>query len=102
MGFHLKVDKCTGIRSFAYDRACEEPWFKETSPCHSPLVFMRPHFPTAWLGIEITESLLLDDQPIVLNALHKLRRAGVTVALDDFGTDYSAMGYLKKNSRLTT
>jgi diguanylate cyclase (GGDEF)-like protein/PAS domain S-box-containing protein len=47
-----------------------------------------------WLGIEVTESLLLEDSDRVQQALAALRRLGLQVAIDDFGTGYSALGYL--------
>ncbi|NRF67735.1 EAL domain-containing protein [Aquincola sp. S2] len=47
-----------------------------------------------WLGIEVTESLLLEDSDRVQHALAALRALGLQVAIDDFGTGYSALGYL--------
>lgn len=46
--------------------------------------------------IEITEGLLLDHHPEVMEKLLAFRDAKMQVALDDFGTGYSAMSYLKK------
>jgi EAL domain-containing protein (putative c-di-GMP-specific phosphodiesterase class I) len=43
---------------------------------------------------EITESALLIDQPAVADRLGRLRDAGVTVAVDDFGTGYASLSYL--------
>jgi diguanylate cyclase (GGDEF)-like protein/PAS domain S-box-containing protein len=48
------------------------------------------------LTIEITEGLLLDRHPEIMEKLHAFRGIGIQVALDDFGTGYSAMSYLKK------
>ena len=48
------------------------------------------------IGIEITEGLLLDERPEVLDKLLQFRDAGIQVSLDDFGTGYSAMAYLKR------
>lgn len=50
----------------------------------------------AFMVIEITEGLLLDDQEDVMNKLRRFHQAGMQLALDDFGTGYSAMAYLKK------
>lgn len=47
------------------------------------------------LCIEITESLLLNPEPIVFEKLEAYRDAGVEIAIDDFGTGYSSMLYLK-------
>jgi len=48
------------------------------------------------LSIEITESLFLDPQAPVAEALARLRDAGVEIAIDDFGTGYSSLAYLKR------
>ncbi|MFZ2266712.1 MAG: EAL domain-containing protein [Azonexus sp.] len=52
--------------------------------------------PTHLLAAEITEGLLLDQRPAVVEQLLAFRDAGVQVSIDDFGTGYSAMSYLKK------
>ncbi len=46
--------------------------------------------------IEITEGLLLNSDPEVLNKFLRLHDAGLEVAIDDFGTGYSSLSYLKK------
>lgn len=46
--------------------------------------------------VEITEGLLLDADPDVIDKLLWLRDAGIQVAIDDFGTGYSSLSYLKK------
>jgi len=48
------------------------------------------------LIIEITEGLLLNADPEVLEKLYHLRDCGFEVAIDDFGTGYSSLSYLKK------
>ncbi|CAM3195399.1 EAL domain-containing protein [Sphingomonas antarctica] len=47
------------------------------------------------LEVEITESVFLDGEDIVVSLLHQLREMGVRVALDDFGTGYSSLSYLR-------
>lgn len=52
--------------------------------------------PGSCISIEITEGLLLDEQPVVIAQLARLSAAGIQVSIDDFGTGYSAMAYLKR------
>ncbi len=55
----------------------------------------RSAFAPARLTIEITEQVLLSDLEEVTRALTPLKKAGVTIALDDFGAGYSNFRYLK-------
>jgi EAL domain-containing protein (putative c-di-GMP-specific phosphodiesterase class I) len=48
------------------------------------------------LGLEITESLLLDTDDDMLERLVSLKALGVRLLLDDFGTGYSSLAYLKR------
>lgn len=48
------------------------------------------------LEAEVTESVLLEDEPEYVALLHGLQIMGIHVALDDFGTGYSSLSYLKK------
>jgi diguanylate cyclase (GGDEF)-like protein/PAS domain S-box-containing protein len=47
------------------------------------------------LELEITESVLLQDNETTVATLHQLRELGVCVAMDDFGTGYSSLSYLR-------
>ena len=47
------------------------------------------------LELEITESVLLQNNEANLAMLHQLRGMGVHIAMDDFGTGYSSLGYLR-------
>jgi diguanylate cyclase (GGDEF)-like protein len=49
----------------------------------------------ARLELEITESVLLQNDDTTLATLHQLRALGVRIALDDFGTGYSSLSYLR-------
>jgi diguanylate cyclase (GGDEF)-like protein len=56
----------------------------------------RNALPPGALELEITESLLVDDNQAAFAQLATLRDMGVTIALDDFGTGYSSMAALRK------
>ncbi|MCM1056510.1 MAG: bifunctional diguanylate cyclase/phosphodiesterase [Firmicutes bacterium] len=46
--------------------------------------------------LEITESVLIDDFKAVYEKLKILRNYGIRISLDDFGTGFSSLSYLKK------
>jgi diguanylate cyclase (GGDEF)-like protein len=48
------------------------------------------------IELEVTESVLLDEECGTADALRTLRIAGFRIALDDFGTGYSSLGYLHR------
>lgn len=45
--------------------------------------------------VEITESLLLASGEEVLSKIHRIRDMGAKIAMDDFGTGYASLSYLK-------
>jgi EAL domain-containing protein (putative c-di-GMP-specific phosphodiesterase class I)/GGDEF domain-containing protein len=52
--------------------------------------------PGSCLCVEVTESSALIDVAQAAETLQRLRDAGVKVALDDFGSGYASVGYLKQ------
>ncbi|MBK8577462.1 MAG: EAL domain-containing protein [Candidatus Accumulibacter sp.] len=52
--------------------------------------------PAEVLDIEITEHLLMKDAEKNINMLKQLRHCGVRVSIDDFGTRYSSLNYLRR------
>ncbi len=51
--------------------------------------------PASRLELEITESMLMQDTDEALATLHQLRDLGVKISMDDFGSGYSSLGYLR-------
>jgi len=47
------------------------------------------------LGIELTESVLVQNIDMTLAHLQELRRIGMLISIDDFGTGYASLGYLQ-------
>lgn len=82
----LTVSVNVSTRQFALDRL----------PCLIDEVLARTGCAPGWLALEITESALLEDSPLVQRTLEAFRARGVRVALDDFGTGYSALNYLAR------
>jgi diguanylate cyclase (GGDEF)-like protein len=56
----------------------------------------RYRLDAARLQLEITESTLIDNRRQVERSLERLRDAGITITLDDFGTGFSSMNYLRQ------
>ncbi|WP_052408790.1 putative bifunctional diguanylate cyclase/phosphodiesterase [Paraburkholderia acidipaludis] len=45
--------------------------------------------------LEVTETALMQQPEIAVRRLHEFRRAGISVAIDDFGMGYSSLGQLR-------
>lgn len=57
--------------------------------------FEQAGLPQAQLVVEITESLFMEDHALVMAELERLRKAGIRVSLDDFGTGFSSLALLR-------
>jgi diguanylate cyclase (GGDEF)-like protein/PAS domain S-box-containing protein len=54
------------------------------------------HCDPRMLGLEITESAVMEDPRDAIRVIRSLHEIGVEVTIDDFGTGYSSMAYLKR------
>ena len=48
------------------------------------------------LLLELTETLMIEDTEQVIEILHRLRKQGFHLSVDDFGTGYASMSYLQR------
>lgn len=48
------------------------------------------------IGFEITETAMIDNPEGTLANLHRLADAGVTLAIDDYGSGFSSLAYLRR------
>ncbi len=53
-----------------------------------------PHYLS--LGLEITESELMENMQDAVNAILQFREMGMVIYIDDFGTGYSSLSYLRQ------
>jgi diguanylate cyclase len=76
---------------------------------HFPIHFLQPKFLDAvnsmlsdngleprYLEIELTETIVRDHAEGSIAILEELSRMGVLVSIDEFGTGYSSMSYLRR------
>jgi diguanylate cyclase (GGDEF)-like protein/PAS domain S-box-containing protein len=49
-----------------------------------------------WLELELTEGLTLNDTEVTIEIMQALKAMGVQLSLDDFGTGWSSLSYLRR------
>jgi diguanylate cyclase (GGDEF)-like protein/PAS domain S-box-containing protein len=49
-----------------------------------------------WLELELTESLTLDETEVTIRLMRELKALGIGLSLDDFGTGWSSLSYLRR------
>ncbi len=59
-------------------------------------VLRRWHWAPERLVLELTESVLVDEEGEAAPIIHELKALGVQLAIDDFGTGYASLSYLHR------
>jgi EAL domain-containing protein (putative c-di-GMP-specific phosphodiesterase class I) len=57
---------------------------------------MRHGVPATAIALEMTESVMADGGSVTAKVLFELRELGIKLLVDDFGTGFSALGYLRR------
>jgi EAL domain-containing protein (putative c-di-GMP-specific phosphodiesterase class I) len=55
----------------------------------------RSGLPTSRLHLEVTETVFAEDHKLIIPTLVELRSLGISISLDDFGTGFSSLSYLR-------
>lgn len=61
-----------------------------------PQLLHEANLPLNAIVAEITEGLMISQEPLTQQRLKSLERSGMELALDDFGTGYSSLAYLQQ------
>jgi diguanylate cyclase (GGDEF)-like protein len=73
---------------------------RQLSEAGLPLVvsaeLLRYGVPARAVALEMTESVMVDGSSVTARVLFELRELGVRLLVDDFGTGFSALGYLRR------
>ncbi|MEM9609979.1 MAG: EAL domain-containing protein [Actinomycetota bacterium] len=59
-------------------------------------VLSEADLPAEALELEVTETMLMREPDAMVSALTELRRLGVSIAVDDYGTGNASLGYLRQ------
>ena len=65
-------------------------------PDRFSLLLKRHNCAARWITLEITESAILEDPGHAIRNLEKLHTIGCKLAIDDYGTGYSSLTYMRR------
>ncbi|MFZ3323251.1 MAG: EAL domain-containing protein [Usitatibacter sp.] len=85
----LRIRMCVNIS--ARDLRLEDELVHLVSSC-----LQAAELPAGMLCLEITESALMEDPGVAQVTLRKLRDLGIATSIDDYGTGYSSLAYIKQ------
>ncbi|MDP3785909.1 MAG: EAL domain-containing protein [Undibacterium sp.] len=91
-----KIWQDNGVAPFRIAVNVSAKEFTSSLPERVGQALTRHRLSPAWLELEITESMLMQNSESVVAIMEQITRQGVTLALDDFGTGFSSLSYLKR------
>jgi len=65
-------------------------------PDHVAELLRRHRLPAELLQLEVTENTIMTDPERALDVLARLSETGIGLSLDDYGTGYSSLAYIKR------
>jgi diguanylate cyclase (GGDEF)-like protein len=69
---------------------------RDALPAEIAVILRETGLEAAHLQLEVSEAVLMRDDPRMLDRLEALKKIGVRLAIDDFGTGYASLSYLKR------
>ena len=63
---------------------------------YTKMLLNKHKIPPESMIMEVTESAMMQDPVLGLNLLNQLNRLGIQISIDDYGTGYSSLAYLKR------
>ncbi|MFB2550638.1 putative bifunctional diguanylate cyclase/phosphodiesterase [Ensifer soli] len=96
IGHLARISTLSGTETTYLAVNLSPPQFEQSLPSRLASLLLRHNVTPARIVIEITEALLMLDNPDVHAVLDQLSDFGCRIALDDFGTGYSSLSYLNR------
>ena len=69
---------------------------RDALPDEVAQILRETELDSSHLQLEISEAVLMRDDPKMFDRLDALKKIGVRLAIDDFGTGYASLSYLKR------
>jgi diguanylate cyclase (GGDEF)-like protein len=83
------IDLALAVNLSAYDLAHDD------LPDYIEKLLFEYSVPASHIILEVTESAVIEEPEQAMNVLHRFKKQGIKLAIDDYGTGYSSLGQLK-------
>ncbi|HKA63204.1 MAG TPA: EAL domain-containing protein [Methylomirabilota bacterium] len=103
MGQWVLREACRQVRAWQKDmplivgvNLSASQFERDALPDEIAQILRETELDSSLLQLEISEAVLMRDDPKMLDRLDALKKIGVRLAIDDFGTGYASLSYLKR------